>query len=193
MAPQAAGVPGVYHRIEKGETLFRISRTYNIDIDELARVNRISDASRIETGQLIFIPNRQKTAPLSQPQANDDFIWPVRGRVVLNFGLASNNMINRGINIQPYVNKEVVASRSGRVIFYSPHFYNYGRTLIIDHGDGFLSVYARNSEVFIKVGQTVKRGSVIARVGAAGRDKNEYLHFEIRKGYIPQNPNFYLP
>jgi murein DD-endopeptidase MepM/ murein hydrolase activator NlpD len=64
--------------------------------------------------------------------------------------------------------------------------------LIIDHGDGFSSVYARNSEVFIKVGENIKKGTVIAKVGSAGRDKNEYLHFQIRKGHIPQNPNFYL-
>lgn len=191
---QVIGVPGIYHRVEKGQTLFRISRMYNIDIYELTRINHISDATNIETGQLIFIPNRKKPIPsLSFTQGSEDFIWPVRGRVILNFGSFSNNMISRGINIQPYANKEIVASRSGRVTFYSPNFYSYGKTLIIDHGDGFSSVYARNSEVFIKVGENIKKGQVIAKAGSAGRDKNEYLHFQIRKGHIPQNPNFYLP
>ncbi len=167
---------------------------YNIDIDELARINHIGDATSLETGHLIFIPNRQK--PLAYPSfaaGGGDFIWPVRGKVISSFGSLSNNMINRGINIQPYVNGEVLASRGGRVVFYCPDFYNYGKTLIIDHGDGFLSVYSRNSEVFIKVGDSVAKGTVIAKVGSAGRDKNEYLHFEIRKGNVPQNPIFYLP
>jgi murein DD-endopeptidase MepM/ murein hydrolase activator NlpD len=161
----------------------------------LIRTNRISDATNIEVGQLIFIPKSvTKQVPYSSAAyAAEDFIWPVRGRVISNFGALSANMINRGLNIQPYVNREIVASRSGKVVFYSPNFYNYGKTLIIDHGDGFLSVYARNSEVFIKAGDNIKRGEVIAKVGSAGRDKNEYLHFEIRKGHIAQNPNFYLP
>lgn len=192
---ELAGVPGVYHRVEKGQTLFRISKIYNIDLDELIRINRIFDATNIEVGQLIFIP-KSATKPISYSSAAytaEDFIWPVRGRVISNFGSFSNNMINRGLNIQPYVNREIVASRSGRVVFYSPNFYNYGKTLVIDHGDGFLSVYARNSEVFIKTGNNIKRGEVIAKVGSSGRDKNEYLHFEIRKGHIAQNPNFYLP
>jgi murein DD-endopeptidase MepM/ murein hydrolase activator NlpD len=192
---QVSGMPGVYHRVEKGHTLFKISRMYSIDIDELVRINHISDSSRIETGQLIFVPNRKKpTATLSSSaHGSEDFIWPVRGKVISGFGSFSNNMANRGINIQPYSNKDIVASRSGRVVFYSPDFYNYGKTLIIDHGDGFSSVYARNSEVFIKVGEYVRQGALVAKTGSSGRDKNEYLHFQIRKGHIPQNPNFYLP
>lgn len=167
---------------------------YNVDIDELVSINHILDAANIEAGRLIFIPNRQKAVPsASFASSAEDFIWPVRGRVISNFGAVSGNMINRGINIQPYANKEIVAARSGRVVFCSPNFYNYGKTLIIEHSDGFLSVYARNSEVFIKVGDSVRKGAVIARTGSSGRDKNEYLHFEIRKGHIPKNPIFYLP
>ena len=64
---------------------------------------------------------------------------------------------------------------------------------MIDHGDGLSTVYARNSEVFVKIGDEVQRGVRIAKVGQAGRDKNSYLHFEIRKRHVPQNPYFYLP
>jgi murein DD-endopeptidase MepM/ murein hydrolase activator NlpD len=193
-APSLTGVPGIYHRAEKGQTLFLISKMYGIDIDELAQVNHVSDASDIEIGQFIFIPNRQKPV-YSQPAAsgNEDFIWPIKGRVISNFGSLFNNMLNRGINIQPYADKEIIASRSGKVVFYSPNFLNYGKTLIIDHGDGFSSVYARMLEVFSKVGENVRKGEAIARVGFSDRDKSEYLHFEIRKGYLPQNPKFYLP
>jgi murein DD-endopeptidase MepM/ murein hydrolase activator NlpD len=191
--PGLAGVPGVYHRVEKGETLWRISKAYNIDLDELVRINRISDAANIEIGQLIFIPHRQKPQSLYDKSYAEDFIWPLEGGVIASFGQIFNNMVNKGIDIQPRSDSEVVAARSGKVVFYSPNFDGFGKTIIIEHTDGFSTVYAKNSEVFIKIGQNLEQGATIAKVGSGqGRDKNAYLHFEIRKGHIPQNPYFYL-
>ncbi|MFH1457725.1 MAG: LysM peptidoglycan-binding domain-containing M23 family metallopeptidase [Candidatus Omnitrophota bacterium] len=193
VAAVPAGMTGVYHRVEKGQTLWRISRMYNVDLDEMARINRITDTANIEAGQQIFIPNRQKPQSFPANYFSDDFIWPLKGRVISFFGRAFNNIVNKGINIEPYASLNVVASRSGRVVFYSESFGSYGKTLIIEHGDGFSTVYARNAEIFVKPGDTVPRGFFIAKAGSAGRDKSEYLHFEIRKGHIPQNPYFYLP
>jgi murein DD-endopeptidase MepM/ murein hydrolase activator NlpD len=189
-------VPGFYHRVERGQTLWRISKIYNIDLDEVVKINRISDAANIDTGQLIFIPlagSSAKSQYLPAKSALEDFVWPIRGRVIATFGQTFNNMINKGINIQPYGAGDVVAVRSGRVVFYVDDFEGFGKTVIISHGDGISSVYARNSKVFIKVGDTVQKGSLISKVGQAGRDKNTYLHFQIRKGHIPQDPYFYLP
>ena len=192
--PRPEGVSGVYHRVEKGQTLWMISKMYNTDLDELAKVNHISDTAKIEVGQQVLIPFRQKLCPIPDKSAVNDFIWPLKGRVIGEFGQTYSNMINKGINIQPYSgNSEIVAARGGRVVFYSSDFDVYGKTVIIDHGDGFLTVYARNSEVFVKAGDRVDKGSVIARAGFSGRDRSVYLHFQIRKGHIPQNPNFYLP
>ncbi|MFA5145205.1 MAG: LysM peptidoglycan-binding domain-containing M23 family metallopeptidase [Candidatus Omnitrophota bacterium] len=192
-AAPVAGIPGVYHRVEKGQTLWKISKLYNVDLDRITQINHISDTSNIEIGQLIFIPNRQKQVSLPDRYASEDFMWPVKGRVIAAFGQVFNNMVNKGINIQPYDNLEVVASRAGKVVFYKDNFRHFGKTLIIDHGDGFSTVYARNAQVFVKAGDSVGKGSVIAKTGCGGRSKSTYLHFEIRKGYAPQNPIFYLP
>ncbi len=192
--PAPKGMAGIYHRVQRKETLFRISRMYNIDLEELARINKISDTSNIEIDQLIFIPNRKKSDEIKIVDYGDgDFIWPVKGTVISGFGQTFDSMINKGLNIRASFGRDVVASRSGRAVFYSPDLTGFGKTLIIDHGDGFLSVYARNSEVFIKPGDMIRKGSLIAKVGSWGRNKNTYLHFEIRKGSIPQNPYFYLP
>jgi LysM repeat protein len=191
--PLAPGVPGIYHRVEKGQTLWRISKMYNVDLDELVQINRISDITKVEVNQLIFIPHRQKKISVPIKGYSDDFIWPNRGRVISTFGQTFNNMINKGINIQPYNNLSVVASRSGKVVFYADNFGAFGKTIIIEHSDGFSTVYARNSQVFVKAGDSVQKGTAIAKIGQAGRDKNTYLYFEIRKGYLAQNPIFYLP
>lgn len=184
----AAGMPGIYHRIEKGQTLWNISRIYSIDLDELARANRITDVTRLETGQLIFIPRKEGAiAPLSH-YAGEDFIWPVRGNIISGFGQNFDNMINKGINIQPFSSHDVLASRSGRVVFCNENFPGYGKTIIIEHKDGFMTVYARNSQIYVKPGDYVQKGSRIGQV-----QQNRYLHFEVRKGHVSQNPVFYLP
>jgi len=192
--PLPPGLPGFYHRVEKGQTLWRISKAYNVDLDEIAGINHIPDTASIEENQLIFIPGHKKEKrAIPAAGAPDDFIWPIRGRVIAAFGQTSDNMINKGINIQPQNNLDVVCSRQGKVVFYAGDFGGFGKTIIINHGDGFSTVYARNSEAFIKVGENVAQGALIARAGSSGRDRNTYLHFEIRKGRIPQNPFFYLP
>ncbi|MDP2905263.1 MAG: peptidoglycan DD-metalloendopeptidase family protein [Candidatus Omnitrophota bacterium] len=192
-APVTTSAPGTYHHVQKGQTLWRIARIYNVELDEIASINHIPDTTSIEVGQQIFIPHRQKPVRTKIDYSAGDFIWPVNGRVISTFQEVSNNMVNKGLDIRPSSSTDVFAARSGKVVFYAEDFGGFGKTVIIDHGDGFSSVYARNSEVFIKSGDSVKKGRLIARSGSSGRDSGVYLHFEIRKAHIPQNPLFYLP
>jgi len=178
-------MPGKYHRVVKGETLWRISKIYNVDLEEIAKVNHISDSTSIEIGQSVFIPYGQTQKSVVVKYTGDEFIWPLKGKVTGTFGQVYNNMINKGINIQPYGSGDVVASRSGKVVFLNERFGGFGKTVIIDHGDGFSTVYAMNSQIFIKAGDSVQKGTVFA--------KATNLHFEIRRGHLPKNPLFYLP
>jgi len=180
-------VPGIYHKVERGQTLWRISKMYNVDLDELASINHIPDAASIEIGQLVFIPHKKKViSSYVMPAGLEDFIWPVKGRVIASFGQNFDDMINKGINIRVSGEKEVVASRAGRVVFSCVDFKGYGRTVIIDHGDGLSTVYAKNSQLLVKSGDIVSQGMPVGRI------RDAYLHFEIRKGHLAQNPNFYL-
>jgi len=191
LPPKVEGIPGIYHKVEKGQTLWRISKMYNIDLDTLIKINRIPDSANIEIGQLILIPKTQKQifAPvISGPE--EDFMWPAKGRVTAAFGSINANILNKGVNIQPYENTDIFASRSGRVVFCAANFKNYGKTIIIDHGDGFASVYSGNTQLFVSPGDSVRKGAVIAKLDTSGN--KPYLHFEIRKGHIAQNPKFYL-
>jgi len=197
----AQGVAGAHHRVEAGQTLWRISKIYDVDIDDIIRLNHIAEGTAIEIGQVLLIPNRLRpqNIPLKSSAASaasvasgDDFIWPLRGRVIAGFGFTYHNLMNKGINIQAPAGSNILATRSGRVVFYSNRFGNYGKTIIIDHGDGLRSVYSRISEIFVQPGENVQRGALVGRVGASARDKNSYLHFEIRKGATPQNPLYYL-
>jgi len=191
--PVLANIPGVYHRVEAGQTLWRISKMYDIDLDDILRVNRNLEAAKIEVGQSILIPNRRIASNPSSKFANDDFIWPLKGKILTSYGLSYHYLVNKGLNIQPYADRDVVAARSGRVVFYASDFGNFGKVVIIDHGDGLRSIYARNSEVYVKAGEIIKQGAIISRAGSTQGDKHNYLHFEIRKGPNAQNPLYYLP
>ncbi len=170
---------------------------YNVDLDDIVRLNHITDASRIESGQLIFIPRAQGHQALKQPsyksQSFESFIWPLKGKVVSTYGQTYNSMRNNGINIESFKGHDVLSSRSGKVVFVKDDFLSFGKTIIVEHADDFFTIYSRNSEIFVKVGDIITRGAVIAKVGSAGRERSNYLHFEIRKGSASKNPYFYLP
>lgn len=195
-AQKAAAPAGRTHRVEKGETLWRIAKLYGIELQDLVEANHITDSTQVSTGQVLVIPaggQPAATVPLASSLEDDEFIWPLRGKVLAGFGDTWSNCVNRGLTIAPVGHDTVQASRGGTVVFYNENFLDLGKTVIIEHPDGFWTVYARNAEVFVKVGDPVTRGTVIARAGRAGRDPAVYLYFEIRKGHLPQNPNFYLP
>jgi len=137
-----ASLAGTYHTVVRGETLWRISRNYGIELEELTRVNRIADNRSIEVGQRIFIPDKMKGSyKITKYSEGDDFIWPLQGRVVSSFGQTDNYMVNKGIKISPYNSQDVLASRSGKVIFVGKDVAGLNRVVIIDHADGLFTVY----------------------------------------------------
>ena len=191
--------PGVYHRVERGETLWSISRRYSIPVRDLARSNRISDASQLEVGQKLWIPAVRKPVSIpSHPEwvresSSADFIWPVRGKVISIFGTRRRGTVNKGIDIQARPGAEVYAARNGTVSFTHEGLPGFGKTIILDHGDGFASVYAYVGEILVQPGDAVAQRQAIARVGETGRTEVPALHFEIRRHQKAQNPLRYLP
>lgn len=185
--------PGIYHEVGRGQTLWHISRIYDIKIEDIIKANRLPDASKIEVDQLIFIPEAREDATYDTSKKSQSFIWPARGTVVSYFGSMKNMAKNKGIDMETREGANVLASRSGKVTFASDRLKGYGKTIIIDHLDGFETVYAHNRNNLVKVGQRVNKGDVIAKSGKTGRAKRSTLHFEIRRKHRPQNPFYYLP
>ena len=183
---------GTYHEVRRGETLWNISKIYNINLERIIKSNRLPNASKIEVGQLIFIPGASAT-DYSETAKLESFVWPARGKVVSYYGALRNMVKNKGIDIEVRNLSSVVASRSGKVSFVSDNLEGYGKTIIVDHPGAFQTVYAYNAENLVRVNDSVKQGSVIAKAGKSGRADKPTLHFEIRKKHKPQNPFYYLP
>lgn len=183
---------GIYHRVEKGQTLWRIARMYGVSVEELAKVNRLPDATKVKNGQLIFIPGALQPRN-SLEISTEDFVWPVKGKILSYFGAHQDQSVNKGIDIGSAAGTPVKAARSGKVIFVQEKFKGLGKTLILEHEDGYQTVYGHLSEILVQPGELISQEMVIARTGNTGRTTLSELHFQIRKNQKPQNPLHYLP
>ena len=117
-----------------------------------------------------------------------DWSWPVKGKIVGTF----NDATSKGIAIAGKLGTPVLASAPGRVIFSGTGIRGFGKLVVIKHNNTYLSVYAHNSELNVKEGQTVTKGQKIAEMGNSDADQVK-LHFEIRRFGKPVDPMKLLP
>jgi murein DD-endopeptidase MepM/ murein hydrolase activator NlpD len=190
---------GVFHTVRRGETLWRIAKTYKVRLDDLVSVNRIADPARIRVGQRIFIPTAKRSLPVRSASTRKSkrspklkFIWPVKGKLISGYGY-QGGIKNDGIDIAAPANTDVLAAHSGRVIYADNKMQYYGNMIIIKHQDQYFTVYAHNSVNLVNANQWVTPGQVIGRVGSTGRASSPRLHFEIRYGEKAVDPLAYLP
>jgi len=119
-----------------------------------------------------------------------EFAWPVEGMVASSFGRRRMGW-HAGIDIKADMGTPVLAAAAGTVIF-SGWSASYGRLVKIQHPNGFITVYAHNSENLVQIGDEVEGGRMIAAVGRSGRASDHHLHFEIRREGMAFNPLFLL-
>jgi len=186
---QESETEDIIYYVKKGESLWSISRNYNVKLEAIIAANNISDASKISAGQQLRIPN------VSGARSNIcNFVWPIRGRITSPFGIRTLNgrkEFHSGIDIGGSLGANIMAAESGRVS-YAGYMRGYGNVIILSHDGGYSSVYAHNSVNLVKKGQFVKKGSVIAKLGRTGNATGPHLHFEIRSSGKPVNPLSYL-
>ncbi len=123
-------------------------------------------------------------------------LWPVIGRVTSSFGerqdpFNGEGAFHAGIDIATAYGNPIDAPADGVIQMAGPAS-GYGREMILDHGQGIMTVYGHLSGFAVVVGQQVKRGQVIGYVGSAGRSTGPHLHYEVRIRNIPVNPYKYL-
>ena len=145
--------------------------------------------------------NASNTPSTSNPNAKKGFIWPVSSRRVTSYfgyrsagstnGVGSTN--HKGIDIgQVYYSTTVKASKAGRVTV-ATYSSSYGNYVMIDHGDGSVTVYAHISSLKVSAGQYVSQGQAIGITGSTGHSTGPHLHFEIRINGSYVDPLAYLP
>lgn len=201
---------GSVHVVKKGETVYRIAKTYGIEVRDLMEVNDLADPRLLKVGMELFVPGAVRPLdvpplppgvmpePEPEPQAmprappqDPSLRWPLQGVLYSRYGVRQGQR-HDGIDIAAPEGTPVTAAAGGTVV-YTGRQSGYGAIVILRHSNGLVTLYAHNSAVLVKEGDEVAAGTPIAKVGQSGRTTGPHLHFEVREGTRPRNPLFYLP
>ncbi len=217
--PPPVEANGVVHF---GDTVLRLAQRYGLTVAELIRLNPGLETARLVVGSQVRLvqsaPGRSRlllglkpttsgglswpdTPEYGEPQrpfnggnpTSSAWIWPTQGVFSSGYGWRWGRM-HKGIDVANNVGTPIVAAREGQVVFAGWHDGGYGYLVRISHADGSLSLYAHNSRLLVRVGDTVSQGQVISQMGSTGRSTGPHLHFEIHPpGQGAVNPLPLLP
>jgi murein DD-endopeptidase MepM/ murein hydrolase activator NlpD len=192
---------GIYHTVGQNDTLDKIAKAYKVTADVIIQypLNRLDPNSpAIAQGQKLIVPGGKKElpkppvtvykAPAGSRRGTGRFVWPASGSVTQAY-----KPLHRALDLARSVGAPIKAADSGYVVVAGWSNSGYGYHIVIDHGNGFQTLYAHLSKIHVRRGQTVARGGVIGAMGSTGRSTGPHLHFEVRKGGVLVNPAGYLP
>jgi lipoprotein NlpD len=205
---------GSFYVVRAGDTLEELARTQRIPLEDLAEVNGLAMDAPLSEGQVIFVlasdpgalaalPTATEPAerppaaivrqvPEASPEQKEELRWPLpEGRITSAFGKRWGRK-HEGIDLAAPTGTPVLAAREGRVLYAGSSLQGYGNMVVLQHANDLLTAYAHNSELLVRVGDRVRAGQTIARVGQSGRATGPHLHFEVRRGHVPLNPLRFL-
>ena len=138
------------------------------------------------------VENKQVAEVAPARTGIDQFRWPVRGRVISNFGDKVAAGRNDGIDISVPEGTAVKAAENGVVVYSGSELEGFGNLILVRHTGGWVSAYAHNKSLEVARGDEVRRGQIIARSGRSGGAEMPKLHFELRRNSVPLDPIKYL-
>lgn len=198
---QILPVSGIAHKVGPGDTIYSIAKKYTAEpqaiVDFPFNTFTNDETFALAVGQIIVVPDgappKEAPAPLAQRRrttpdagtvtASGTFIWPVSGNFSQGFA-----WYHRGIDIANKAGPDVLAADSGTVVFAGCVGGGYGCHVIIDHENGYKTLYGHFSQIYVAQGQRVARGNAIGKMGSTGRSTGTHLHFEIIQSGVQVNP-----
>lgn len=203
-------VDGVRHQVQRGETIFSIAKKYGLDESQAQVIvdypfNEFLNDETFElaTGQYLMIPDGAMPEGYGQPPvpkarvvltpnnpgatATGTFIWPASGMITQGY-----RFYHKAIDIANRNAGPILAADSGVVVGAGWDPSGYGNRVLIDHGNGYVTLYGHLSVIQVSAGQRVGRGDVLGQMGSTGRSTGTHLHFEIRQGEVLLSPQSFL-
>jgi murein DD-endopeptidase MepM/ murein hydrolase activator NlpD len=195
-------VTGVSHKVVKGDTVYSIAKYYDISpqsVVDFPYNTFVNDETfELAIGQTITVPDGVKPAekvywsPVAIKQitpnagsvvASGSFVWPAGGTITQRYV-----WYHQGMDIANHAAPDVLAADAG-VVTVPPFMYGgYGNYVIIDHGNGYRTLYGHMQRIYVVSGQTVARGNAIGKMGSTGRSTGTHCHFEVTRNGVKLNP-----
>jgi murein DD-endopeptidase MepM/ murein hydrolase activator NlpD len=154
--------------------------------------NTATDAPAPESAMAAAVDPKSKGVEVASAAgavaAGAKFRWPVKGKVIANFGARTDGTHNDGVNVAVPQGTEVHAAEQGTVAYAGSELKGYGNLVLLRHESGWVTAYAHNEEVLVKRGDKVTRGQTIAKAGKTGTVDQPQVHFELRQGQKPVDP-----
>lgn len=203
-------VTGLVYTVKGGDKLEELAKKYQANAQAIVDYpfNDISDNFSLKEGQTLVIPEgRPVSAPKASPtpvksspkaalaadtnpnKTGPGFMWPIKGSITQYASWYHPG----ALDIQGPYGTPVHASSGGRVIVSQKLSYGYGWHVVIDHGNGYTSLYGHMSGLNVGVGQQVSKGEVIGWEGTTGRSTGPHVHFEVHRNGAAVNPLSILP
>lgn len=203
---------GVSHEVKKGDTLDQIAKRYSVDANNIIANNKLVDASAIEPGDVLVIPGgtmpeepKPQTStqvatrsqvfsileapPPSRASSSARLLWPTPSHKINQYYRGSRHS---GLDIDGNYSSPIYAADDGRVETADSRARGYGLHIVINNGGGMKTLYAHLSKLFVRPGDSVKRGQTIGIMGCTGWCTGTHLHFEVIISGRKLNPLSYL-
>src|SRR3989339_849429 len=190
-------VTGIVHKVASGETIYSIAKKYNTNAQNILNFpfNSFEDLDTFSliAGQNLYVPGGtiEPEKPVYQFVASiqagvhgpSNFIWPTSGGITQYYV-----WYHQALDIANPGSPPVLAADSGTVAYAGCLNWGYGCHVIIDHNNGYQTLYGHMSRYDVEAGNSVGQGSQIGIMGSTGRSTGMHLHFEIRSGGVLLNP-----
>lgn len=191
------------HTVKAGETGFEIALQYGVPWEAIATANALDPKAAVKAGSKLVIPTLSKVAdvtaepapaksaakPAKSPEVR--FAWPAPGKVLRGFA-PGGAAKHRGIDIAGPLGSAVRAVAAGKVLFAGPDD-KLGNLVVIDHGQGWATAYAKLQKVTVTKGDKARAGERVGLLGNSGENPRTELHFEVRRYNLPVDPAGVLP
>ncbi|MEI6805995.1 MAG: M23 family metallopeptidase [Myxococcaceae bacterium] len=206
-----ASFAGSVYEVKKGDTVHTIAKKKKISAFDLMEVNGITDSGQLRSGQRLYIPEPEpesvvhvasvskkiKQEQVSKPAPvvdgkKIDLAWPVKNGVLFKSFETNPQRLHEGIALGAPRGTIVMAAASGEVIYVGDDEARYGRIIIINHEDPFVTIYAHLDSIDVVKGQKVKKSEPIGTVGTSGGVDSPRVYFQVRKHRTPVDPELYL-
>jgi murein DD-endopeptidase MepM/ murein hydrolase activator NlpD len=195
---------GVLHVVQSGDTLLSIAARYKVTAEAIVGypANKLPNLDvPLTLGTQLVIPGGTKPyitpqvvaydgpIPRSATRGSGDFAWPTSGQITQPFWNG-----HPAIDIGGRTGNPVKSADSGYVVAARTGWNGgYGNMVMIDHGNGYVTLYGHLNSIFVSQGESVAKGAQIGTVGNTGKSTGPHLHFEVRYEGVQRNPFSFLP